>query len=148
MGIKAKKQAALGHINLILTDPTFIRMGLTEKQAKQKYKDKIIIVNLNFHQLSQSQLFDEINGKLKIITRLNGQILGAHILGYNAEEYMNIILIAMVQRIPLIKLKSSALTSASFAYILSQAALQWQQKKVKYYEKWPRFIQKWLISRL
>ncbi|MGK7933541.1 MAG: FAD-dependent oxidoreductase [Microcystaceae cyanobacterium] len=146
MGIRNRKKEHVPDVNIILTDPRFIRMGLTEQQARQQYEDKLIIINLNFHQLPQRQLFDEMNGKLKIITRLNGQILGAHILGYYAEEYMNTIAIAMEQKIPLVKLKASALTSASFAYIISQAALQWQQKKLKSYQKWPRFLQKWLIS--
>jgi pyruvate/2-oxoglutarate dehydrogenase complex dihydrolipoamide dehydrogenase (E3) component len=148
MGIRKRKRNNLSNINIILTDPSFIRIGLTETQARQQYKDKIIIINLNCEQLSQSYLFDEMNAQLKIITRLNGQILGAHILGYYAEEYMNVMMIAIQQKIPLVQLKYSALTSASFAYILSQAALHWQEKKIKYYQKWPKFIQKWLISRL
>lgn len=131
---------------VILTDPSYIKLGLTEQQAKEKYGHKIIILDLDFQELPQSQLFNEMTGKLKLITHHNGQILGAHLFSYSAEEYSNIVFLAIQQKIPLPKLAQSSLTSVSFSSIVSQVALQWSQERLKQWVKLPKLIQVGLIK--
>ncbi len=130
---------------VVLTDPTFARVGFTEKQAKQQYQAKISVVEKNFQSLPSAQLLGVTEGRIKLIVHQNGQILGAHLLGYHAEEYMGAIALAMKQKIPLQNLMHKGFPSEGFAYILSQLALQWQQQRLIKYRKFPQWIQAWFI---
>lgn len=74
------------------TDPEFARAGLTEKEARAKYGDRIRVYHYDFNKLDRAHTKAGDIGKIKLIVSRSGKILGAHILAERAGE-----LIASVQ---------------------------------------------------
>ncbi|MBD2182756.1 dihydrolipoyl dehydrogenase family protein [Aerosakkonema funiforme] len=124
------------------TDPELARVGLTEQQAKEKYGDKIYVLKQNFADVDRAQAEAATGGFAKIITRPNGVILGAHLVGPSAGELIHEIVLAMSH-----KLKVSALSSIIHIYptlaeINSKAALQLTKQKYAKNQKLQTILQK------
>ena len=86
------------------TDPELARVGLTEQEARERYGNDIYIVKQEFAEVDRAQAEAATAGFAKIITRRNGEILGAHMVGAAAGELIHEIVLAMSH-----KLKISAL---------------------------------------
>lgn len=87
------------------TDPELARVGLTEQEAKECYGNDINVVKQEFADVDRAQAEAATEGFAKIITRRNGEILGAHLVGPAAGELIHEIILAMSH-----KLKLSALS--------------------------------------
>ena len=105
------------------TDPELARVGLTEQEARDRYGDDVYVVKQEFADVDRAQTEATTEGFAKIITRRNGQILGAHIVGPAAGELIHEIVLAMSH-----KLKISALGGIhiypTLAEINSKAAFE------------------------
>ena len=86
------------------TNPELARVGLTEKQARDRYGDDIYVLRQNFDGVDRALAESAGNGFGKFITKSNGEILGAHIVGLHAGELIHEAVLAMSN-----KLKVSAL---------------------------------------
>lgn len=73
----------------IFTQPEISHLGLTEKQAREKYGDKIKVSTFEYKNLDRSKTEIETFGRAKFIYLSNGKILGAHILGKHSCEIIN-----------------------------------------------------------
>ncbi len=131
----------------IFTDPELARVGLTEHQAKEQYGEDIYILKQPFADVDRAQAEGATQGFSKIITRKNGEILGAHVVGRSAGELIHEIVLAMSHH-----LKVSALTGIHVYPTLSEvnskagllfrkqklAANGWQQNLLKTFFNWRR----------
>lgn len=86
------------------TDPELARVGLTESEARSQYGNDIHVVRQEFADVDRAQAEGTTAGFAKIITKRNGEILGAHLVGPAAGELIHEIILAMSH-----KLKLSAL---------------------------------------
>lgn len=86
------------------TDPELARVGLTEQEARERFGNDIYVVKQEFADVDRAQAEAATEGFAKIITRRNGEILGAHLVGAAAGELIHEIILAMSH-----KLKISAL---------------------------------------
>jgi pyruvate/2-oxoglutarate dehydrogenase complex dihydrolipoamide dehydrogenase (E3) component len=68
------------------TDPELAHSGLTEAAARARFGDDIAIVRASFHENDRAQAERTPHGLVKVVTRRNGNILGAAILGAAAGE--------------------------------------------------------------
>ena len=85
------------------TDPEVSNLGLNESEAKEKYK--FIKVYKNENKASDRAITDSAkSGLIKIITDKKGFILGASIVGANAGEIIQGLLVAKSLKQPLAKL--------------------------------------------
>ncbi len=113
------------------TDPELARVGLTEQQARERYGDDVYVVKQDFADVDRAQAEAATIGFAKIITRRNGQILGAHLVGPSTGELIHEIVLAMSH-----KLKISALSGIhiypTLAEVNSKAAFGLTKQK---YEK-------------
>ncbi|PIG92563.1 FAD-dependent oxidoreductase [Gloeocapsopsis sp. IPPAS B-1203] len=113
------------------TDPELARVGLTEAEARQSYGDHIDVIKQEYAEVDRAQAEAATQGFAKIITKRNGEILGAHIVGASAGELIHEIILAMSH-----KLKISALGGIhiypTLAEVVSKAAFARTQEK---YEK-------------
>ncbi|BAW97866.1 mercuric reductase (plasmid) [[Synechococcus] sp. NIES-970] len=80
------------------TDPEVARVGMTETQARKRYKD-VMVLKLPFTAVDRAQAEDATVGFNKIIVRKNGEILGAHLVGIMAGELIQEIVLAMTHRL-------------------------------------------------
>jgi pyruvate/2-oxoglutarate dehydrogenase complex dihydrolipoamide dehydrogenase (E3) component len=112
------------------TDPELARVGMTEQQARDRYgKDNIFVLKHDFEEVDRALSEGQPQGFAKFITKRNGEILGAHIVGPSAGEIIHEVVLAMTQ-----KLKVSALTGMIHIYptlaeINSKTALQLTKQK-------------------
>ncbi|MGB6301961.1 MAG: mercuric reductase, partial [Rivularia sp. (in: cyanobacteria)] len=114
----------------ILTQPTLAQVGLTETQAKNRYdQNDILVLRQYFKTLVSAQLTDETTGICKIIVCRNGEILGASILGAEARELINVIALAMAEKIKINKLANLAPVYSSFSEIIEKTAWEWNKQR-------------------
>ncbi len=84
----------------IATHPQIAQVGFTEGQAKQFYDDVIVLPHY-FKNVAAAQLKEETTGIYKLVIRRNGQILGATIISPQARELINVIALAIAQKLKL-----------------------------------------------
>jgi pyruvate/2-oxoglutarate dehydrogenase complex dihydrolipoamide dehydrogenase (E3) component len=113
------------------TDPAVARIGLTEPQAVQQYKDDIVVLQQSFKTLFKSRLQGETTGFCKLIVRRNGTILGAHLVGAQADEMIGTIALAAQKNIKVQELATLAVPAHSFSEILRSTASQWQRQQLQ-----------------
>ena len=110
------------------TDPELARVGLTERQARDRYGDDIYVLKQRFDGVDRALAEAAGEGFAKFITKPNGEILGAHIVGLHAGELIHEAVLAMSQN-----LKVSALQCIHVYPTLSEinpkAALQLTKQK-------------------
>ncbi|NEO26080.1 MAG: mercuric reductase [Kamptonema sp. SIO4C4] len=82
------------------TEPELARVGLTAKQAKERYGDAVHILKQPFADVDRAQAEAATEGFAKIITTEKGQILGAHIVGPSAGELIHEVVLAMKNKLP------------------------------------------------
>ncbi|MGG6294267.1 FAD-dependent oxidoreductase [Leptolyngbya sp. AN02str] len=114
--------------NIVRTDPPLARVGLTAAQAQQQWGKAVSSIALPLKQVPKAQLRAETTGLSKFVVHRNGQILGAHILAPEAEEWIGTIALAMQTRQPLPKLAKGAIASSSVAAILYEAERVWRMQ--------------------
>ena len=68
------------------TDPELAQVGLTEAAARQQFEDGIRVVSWPFAENDRAHTERDTIGLTKIVTRQNGRILGASILGAGAGD--------------------------------------------------------------
>lgn len=115
----------------ILTHPPVAQVGLTEAQARSycSTDTEIAVVRQPFKVLVNAHLHNQTTGMCKVVLRSDGEILGAHGLGANANEWIGAIALAMKHHIKLQDIEASAFVSPSFSELISRLVQQWKQKR-------------------
>ncbi|MEM8639046.1 MAG: mercuric reductase [Cyanobacteria bacterium P01_G01_bin.54] len=86
------------------TDPEVARVGLSEQQARDRYGEDVYVLKQPFAGVDRAQAEGATAGFCKLITRSNGEILGAHLVGPVAGELIHEIVLAMANKLPASKL--------------------------------------------
>ncbi|MBG1244121.1 dihydrolipoyl dehydrogenase family protein [Nostoc sp. NZL] len=111
--------------------PMLAQVGLTEVQAKRLFsRDEVLVFRQYFKTVAAAQIRDETTGMCKLIVLRNGEILGASILGAEAGELINLIALAMSQKIKVKDLANLSPVYPSFSEILEQTAREWSKQKL------------------
>jgi pyruvate/2-oxoglutarate dehydrogenase complex dihydrolipoamide dehydrogenase (E3) component len=105
------------------TEPELARVGLTETEARQRY-GQIRVLKQAFGEVDRALAEAAGYGFAKIITRPNGEILGAHIVGPAAGELIHEAVLAMTQKLKVGALRSMIHVYPTLAEVNSKAALQ------------------------
>ena len=128
------------------TDPELARVGLTEEQARNRYGDDIEVLKQSYEGVDRAQAEAATDGFAKIITRRNGEILGAHLVGASAGEIIHEIVLAMSHN-----LKVSALSGIhiypTLSEINSKAALQLSKQKYAHNQRLQNLLKKFFLFR-
>jgi len=82
------------------TEPELGHVGLNEQQAREKFGD-VAVHRWPYHENDRAIAERKTTGHIKLITRKNGVIVGASILGANAGEMINMWALAVKQKIKL-----------------------------------------------
>jgi pyruvate/2-oxoglutarate dehydrogenase complex dihydrolipoamide dehydrogenase (E3) component len=106
------------------TDPELARVGLTEEQARQRYGDDLRVLCHGFDHVDRALAEASGVGFAKFLTRANGEILGAHIVGPAAGELIHEVVLAMSYRLKIGALSSIIHVYPTLAEVNSKAALQ------------------------
>lgn len=92
------------------TDPELARVGITEKEAEEKY-GQFRVYRAGYKNNDRAVTDKETKGKAKVICDKKGRILGAHVVGVNAGEILHEYVLAKQQG-----LKISALSGTIHIY--------------------------------
>src|SRR5690606_11760000 len=84
---------------LIATDPEIAAVGLTEVEARTRYKDKFEVTRYGFAGLDRARTRGRGEGHIKIINGSGGRIVGAGLAGDVAGEIAAILALAIAQRL-------------------------------------------------
>ncbi|WP_349407416.1 dihydrolipoyl dehydrogenase family protein [Pseudalkalibacillus sp. SCS-8] len=79
------------------TDPEVYHLGMTEKEAMDKYGDSIKVFKVENKEVDRFATDRDEVGLVKVITTQKGEILGAHAVGRNAGDWMQEIVFAKTQ---------------------------------------------------
>ncbi|PZV15834.1 MAG: mercuric reductase [Leptolyngbya sp.] len=109
------------------THPSAAWLGLTEHQAVEQYGKDVVILRQPFYILPQAQIHSDLTGFCKLIVQRDGTLLGAHVVGSNAEDFIGTIAIAFQQRLKIQALADLVVPSSSFAAIIQHTAAEWQR---------------------
>ena len=80
------KYDALPHATY--TEPALASVGLTEKQANEKYGDNVKLLTWSYEENDRARATRYTEGMIKVITTKKGHILGASIVGRSADELL------------------------------------------------------------
>ncbi|WP_017654505.1 dihydrolipoyl dehydrogenase family protein [Fortiea contorta] len=132
----------------IFIHPMLAQVGLTEKQAKRRFsQNQVLILDHYFKAITAAQIQSETTGLCRLITRKNGEILGAEIFGVPAGELINLVALAMAQKIKVKHLANLAPVYPTFAEILEQAAGQWNQQRLNNNIAWQDLLEEFFHFR-
>ncbi|MFA4967425.1 MAG: dihydrolipoyl dehydrogenase [Candidatus Margulisiibacteriota bacterium] len=106
----------------IYTSPEIGSVGLTEKEAREKYQD-IKIGKFPFGALGIAQAVGEIEGTIKVISSSEGKLLGIHILGAEATTLIGAATLALKNKLSVEQLAGTFQAHPTFAEGLQEAAL-------------------------
>ena len=110
------------------TEPELARVGLSEKQARDRYGDQIEIMKQDFADVDRAQAEGATEGFAKIITTAKGEILGAHLVGPSAGELIHEIILAMKNKLPVSALTGIIHIYPTLSEVNSKAALQLKKR--------------------
>jgi pyruvate/2-oxoglutarate dehydrogenase complex dihydrolipoamide dehydrogenase (E3) component len=79
------------------TEPELAHVGLTEADARERHDGDITILRWPYHENDRAQAERQTHGVIKVLTRRNGRILGASILGQQAGELIQPWVLAIAQ---------------------------------------------------
>ena len=68
------------------TEPELAQVGLTEAEAHLRHPGDLTVLRWPFHENDRAQAERSTHGLVKVLTRRNGRVLGASILGAQAGE--------------------------------------------------------------
>ena len=129
----------------IFTQPEIAHLGITEKIARGHNK-KFKIYKTYYSEVDRYYTDLCSEGMLKIITDTRGRILGAHIVGKNAGELMQSLLIAKFRKIPLYKLTDAMFIYPTFSELIYKTARKSLIEKKN--KKWVRWLLNILRNKL
>lgn len=113
----------------IFSVPQMARVGLTEVQARYRYAD-VVVLRQYFKTVAAAQLSGETTGVCKVIVLRNGEILGATLVGPQAGELINVLALAISQRLKMNAIATLAPVYPSLTEILDQIAVAWSQQRL------------------
>jgi pyruvate/2-oxoglutarate dehydrogenase complex dihydrolipoamide dehydrogenase (E3) component len=85
----------------VYCDPEIAQIGLNEAQAREKFGDKVKAVSVPFHDNDRAQAERAVEGFARIVVGPGAKILGASIVGDGAGDLIQIVAVAMANKLGL-----------------------------------------------
>lgn len=128
-GIKGKVNYS--HVPWVTyTDPEVFHLGLTEKEARERYGENIEIFKVDVKDVDRFVADHDGTGLVKVISDKKGVILGAHAVGKNAGDWMQEIVFAKAHGNKIGDISNVIHPYPTHGAILQQAADQYWRKKL------------------
>ena len=118
----------------IFTDPELARVGLTEPQARHRYR-RVHVLRQYYKTVAKAHLQGETTGFCKLLTNAKGHILGAHLVGAGAADLVHLIAFAIKHGCPVSSLRELVYISPTLAEITFQTAGEWQRTQQNRFRK-------------
>ena len=106
------------------TDPEVAHIGATEAQARSAHGNNIEMHRWEMGKVDRAVCENDVSGLLKIITKPDGEILGATIVGARAGEAIVELIVAMKQRIKIADLAGAIHPYPTYSTAVQQMAAE------------------------
>lgn len=93
--------------SVVFTWPNIATIGLSEKEAKEKYKEIIVKKENATKWYSAKHLNDEVYAFKTIVDKKTGKIVGAHLIGSGVSELINLYALAMANNLTVEDIKNT-----------------------------------------
>ena len=121
IGLPIKKKVSYEHIGwCIYSEPELAQIGLTQKEATNKYGDEVKIYKAEYKNTDRGYTDVEKTGVIKVSVLKNGKIVGASILGVRAGELIHQIQFAKTFNLSFDKLSKMVYIYPTFADLVKQ----------------------------
>lgn len=130
------------------TEPEAARVGLTEREAREKFGAEVKVYKIAFEDNDRAQAESETEGFVKIVARKN-RIVGAHLIGAHAGELVHEFVWAMRENLKvselnkiirvyptLAKSAQAVGTEATLETLKSPFVQRWFKRYLKIWKKW------------
>jgi pyruvate/2-oxoglutarate dehydrogenase complex dihydrolipoamide dehydrogenase (E3) component len=131
--MRVKVDAAIPRVTF--TDPELAQIGLTEDEARTRYRRSIRILRWPYADNDRAQAEHVTHGFIKVITRPDGRILGCTIVGAEAGELIQLWVVALAK-----DMRIGDLTGL----VLPYPTLSELSKRVAYTFYQPTLTKRWL----
>ncbi|MAP95664.1 MAG: dihydrolipoamide dehydrogenase [Ponticaulis sp.] len=111
-------------------DPEIGQIGMSEAEAKKAYGDAIETVEFPFSEIDRAITDRRKTGSLKLFIRKNGKIVGASILGQGGGDILQIVSVAMANKLSLRDLTKHISPYPTRAEIVKRAASSYYSPKL------------------
>lgn len=114
------------------TLPEVAQVGLSWEAATNKFgEDRLMRIEVPFTQSDRAKTDDDTTGLLVVVARrLNGMVLGAHIIGPAAGEILSIFTLAIDRKISLWKLRSLIYAYPTYSLVVKKAGDQFFSRQL------------------
>lgn len=119
------------------TEPEVARVGMTEKEAKEKFGNDVKVYKVNFTENDRANAESATDGFAKIITR-KGRIVGASLVGEHAGELIHEFVWAMKENLKITELNKIIRVYPTLAKITQAVSTEATLESLK-----SPFVQKW-----
>jgi pyruvate/2-oxoglutarate dehydrogenase complex dihydrolipoamide dehydrogenase (E3) component len=123
----------------VYTDPPLARVGMNIDTAINSHRQDLIILKKYLKTCPQAIIDNITSGCCQIIVTKKGQILGAEIVGHNAPELIQILALAVQQKLKIADLTAFPYLSPSYAELIYQTAQEWSAFNRTQRQKQPRW---------
>jgi pyruvate/2-oxoglutarate dehydrogenase complex dihydrolipoamide dehydrogenase (E3) component len=122
------RSAKLDHIPwTIFSHPQIARVGVTEEAARERFQQRLMVLRSNYHDNAKALLTENDHGFLKLLVRPNGYVIGATVVGEDAAELVQILALAVWQKVRIEVLADFPGITITHSRLLVEAARQWRQ---------------------
>lgn len=122
--LRVNKRKAVPKVTYTL--PEVAQVGLSWGDAEKKYgEDRLMRIEVPFTQSDRAKTDDDITGLLVVVVRrLNGAVLGAHIIGPTAGEILSLFTLAIDRKVSMWQLRSLIYAYPTYSLIVKKAGDQ------------------------
>ena len=126
------------------TDPELARVGLTEREARERHGDGIRVWRRPFSDVDRAITDRQTAGMVKLVTTRKGRILGGHILGHGAGQMIGEVTLAMKHGIDATALGNTIHPYPTYPEAIKQAAEGYTKSRFTGVVK---HVAQWLVRR-
>ncbi|HEY7983261.1 MAG TPA: FAD-dependent oxidoreductase [Ktedonobacterales bacterium] len=114
----------------IFTEPEVARVGLTETEARARHGDSVRAYVMPFSAVDRADTDEAGDGFVKLVATGKGALVGAHLVGAHAGEYINELALALRHKLDLGQLAATTHVYPTMALAIQQAAARYSYGKL------------------
>jgi pyruvate/2-oxoglutarate dehydrogenase complex dihydrolipoamide dehydrogenase (E3) component len=112
---------------VVFSEPQLARVGMTMGDAQRQFRKRLVLLQADYLENPKAMMAENNVGFLKIAVRPNGRIVGATVVGPDAAELMQILALAIRQRLSIEALRDFPGVSLTHTHLVVAAAQQWRR---------------------
>ncbi len=109
-------------VRVVHTEPGLAEVGLTEAEARARYKDRFRVTRVPFADNDRARAARRPHGLAKVLTTPQGRLLGAGVAGAGAGELIALFSLAIARNMSITDLDAFSAPYATFAEIANRLA--------------------------